>query len=102
MKLKCRICGTEVVHCVPGHNSLIKHLEQHKWQILRLIQGTEGDGTFARFLESLLFEAQGAPGEIDWLTHERLLIYMLQGARSATAVDPDLKGAPRPQKEGGK
>lgn len=102
MKLKCRICKVEVAQGAPGDDTLKKHLEQHKWQILRLIQGTEGDGTFARFLESMLFEAILAPGEVDWIDHERSLIYLLQGARAPDAVDSDLKGAPRPQKGSGK
>jgi hypothetical protein len=72
------------------------HLQPHKWQILRLIQGTEGNGDLARFLESLMFQSVRAAGDDKpdmWKAWQENL---LQGARNADAVDSELKGASAP------
>ena len=122
MTLKCRLCGEIVALKAqappeadnstsqlplnlkpPSGGALRQHLERHKWQILRLIQGTEGDGSFARLLEVLLFEARCAPGE-DGITNnaDRLYdadrLYELQHAFLEGALAPEAM----PMKEGGK
>ena len=108
MTLKCRLCGETVAlrapeppATSPSGGALRQHLERHKWQILRLIQGTEGDGSFARLLETILFEARCAPGE-DGITNKADRLYdadklyelqhlFLEGALMPEALAPPEK-----------
>lgn len=97
MKVKCRLCG-EVIELFPGAQRARDHLMPHKWQILRLIQGTEGDGNFARFLELMLFTPPDEPGPDDendlWQGQQDLFWKALD----PDAVDANLKGATHPLK----
>lgn len=106
MTLKCRLCNAEIIIPLnsPDHGvqQRQQHLLPHIWQMLRLIQGKEGDGSIMRFMHALAFTGVNTNGEVAGYRHDsieafkRIQVELFHDALLAPAVDPNLKGASAP------